>query len=432
MQRREFLQTSLACGAGFVHAAANRSPAAEAAGSDDLNVALIGAGIQGRVLINAAVNIPGLRFRAICDPWDYSRRTVRYQLERYEHQVNQYADYREMLDKESGLDAVLIATPDFVHAEQAVASLQAGRHVYCERPMAHTAEAARTMAETARQTGRLLQIGYQHRSNPRYQFVRQRLLGEARLLGRVVYVRGQTYQPISEDVGWPRRYEMPAAELQPFGYDDMHQLRNWRSFQQFSAGPLAEFCGCHMDAVAWLLDAGPQSVTAVASQDYYTARQWYDHVTALVAYRQGDDTLQGQFQVLTMTSGDGHRSYQHLMGTDASLRMSENAAWTAVYREPHAPDWETWVGSGLLKRPEIKTPPTSAEEHVRETGVVVPYRLPVVLDQPSHQPHLENFFAAIQGQADLTCPADAALATELLVHRAYDAAAKGKTIALDS
>jgi predicted dehydrogenase len=432
MQRRQFLQTSLACSAGLAQASANRSPAAEPAGDGDLNVALIGAGIQGRVLINAASNIPGLRFRAICDVWDYSRRTVRALLQRHGHQVNEYADYRELLDNETGLDAVLIATPDSAHAEQAVACLKAGRHVYCERPMAATTQAARTMAQTAGQTGRLLQIGYQHRSNPRYQHVRQRLLGEAELLGRIVYVRGQSYQPITDDIGWPRRYEVPESNLRPYGYADMHQLRNWRSFRQFSAGPLAEFCGVHMDATAWLLDAGPQSVLAAASQEFYTSRQWYDQVTALVAYRHGEGTLQAQFQVLTATSGDGHLSYQHLMGTEGSLRMSENPAWTAVYREPHARDWEPWIGSGVLKRPEVKTPATSQQEHVRETGVVVPYRLPIVLDQPSHQPHLENFFAAVRGQADLACSADAALATELLVHRAYEAAEAGAGIELDS
>jgi predicted dehydrogenase len=431
MQRRKFLQTSLVCGAGLVHAAANRSIAADEAVGKELNVALIGAGIQGRVLANAAVHIPGLRFRALCDVWDYNRRTVRYLLARYDHQVNEYADYRELLEKEPALDAVLIATPDFVHAEQTIASLQAGRHVYCERPMATTVDAARAMAEAARRAERLLQIGYQLRSNPRYLHVRQRLLGEAKLLGRVLHVRGQTYQPVSDDIGWPRRYEMAAADLQRFGYADMHQLRNWRSYKQFSAGPLAELSGDHIDAVGWLLDARPQSVAAVASRDYFASREWYDHVTALVSYRDAAGTLQGQFQVLTTTSGDGHRSYQHLMGTEGSLRLSENPAWTAVYREPHAPDWEPWVGAGLLKRPEIKAPPTSDEEHVRETGVIVPFQLSVVSDQPWHQPHLENFVAAIRGQADLACPADSALATELLVQRAYEAAATGATIALE-
>lgn len=433
MQRREFLQASLACSTSAVLAAPRPLPAADDSPAAELNVALIGAGLQGRVLVAAAADIPRLRFRAICDIWDYSRRTVRYLLRRYGHEVNEYADYRELLEKEAELDAVLIATPDFAHAEQTVASLKAGRHVYCERPMATSYPAAESMAAAAREQGRLLQIGYQHRSNPRYLHVRQRLLKEARLLGRVVHVRGQWYQPVSDDVGWPRRFEMPADTLLPYGYADMHQLRNWRAFKQLSAGPFAEFCGCHLDAIGWLLDLQPKAVTAVGSRDFFTAREWYDHVTAMIAYCDAEEhTLQGQFQVLTTTSGDGHRSCQHLMGTEGSLRMSENPHWTALYREPHAPDWEPWVSVGFLKRPENTAPPTSEQEHVRETGVIVPHQLPVVLEQPIHQPHLENFFAAIRGQAELTCPADAALKAELLIHKAYEAAEARKSLPLDS
>ncbi|MCH5372825.1 MAG: Gfo/Idh/MocA family oxidoreductase, partial [Planctomycetes bacterium] len=118
MQRRTFLQASMACGAGGLLVVSRRSKGAEGDTPTPLNVALIGAGLQGRILATAAVSIPHLRFRAICDIWNYSRKTVGYLLRRYDHEVNEYADYRELLEKEADLDAVLIATPDFAHAEQ--------------------------------------------------------------------------------------------------------------------------------------------------------------------------------------------------------------------------------------------------------------------------------------------------------------------------
>jgi hypothetical protein len=172
------------------------------------------------------------------------------------------------------------------------------------------------MAETAGQTGRLLQIGYQHRSNPRYQHVRQRLLGEAELLGRVVYVRGQSYQPIMDDIGWPRRFEMPESELQPFGYADMHQLRNWRSFRSFPPARWPNSAAVHMDAVAWLLDAVPQSVIGGRQPGLLHRRASGTTTSPRWSPTARRRDLQGQFQVLTTTSGDGHRSYQHLMGTE--------------------------------------------------------------------------------------------------------------------
>ena len=97
--------------------AAAATPAA-AAGVQELNVALLGAGAQGQVLMEAMLRIPGLRFRAVCDIWtEYNQRRAADTLKRFKHEPNGYEDYREMLDKEKQLDAVIIATPDFWHAQ---------------------------------------------------------------------------------------------------------------------------------------------------------------------------------------------------------------------------------------------------------------------------------------------------------------------------
>jgi len=112
---------------------ATAGPAAPA-GLQEINVALLGAGAQGQVLTDAMLRIPGLRFRAVCDVWtEYNQRRVVNQLKKFKHEVNAYEDYREMLDKERELDAVVIATPDFWHASHAVDCLKAGKHVYCEK-----------------------------------------------------------------------------------------------------------------------------------------------------------------------------------------------------------------------------------------------------------------------------------------------------------
>jgi len=73
-----------------------------------------------------------------------------------------------MLDKEQDLDAVIVATPDFWHSPHTVACLEAGLHVYCEKAMSNTLDGARKMVLAARKTKRLLQIGHQRRSNPKY------------------------------------------------------------------------------------------------------------------------------------------------------------------------------------------------------------------------------------------------------------------------
>ena len=96
------------------------------------------------------LRIPGLRFRAVCDIWtEYNQRRVVNSLKRFKHEVNGYEDYREMLDKEKELDAVMIATPDFWHAQHAIDCLEAGKHVYCEKEMSNTLEGARSMVAAA-------------------------------------------------------------------------------------------------------------------------------------------------------------------------------------------------------------------------------------------------------------------------------------------
>ena len=80
-----------------------------------------------------------------------------------------------MLEKEKGLDAVLIASPDFLHSPMTVDALSAGKHVYCEKLMSNTVEGARSMVKASQDSGNLLQIGHQRRQ-PRYLQLKRNLL----------------------------------------------------------------------------------------------------------------------------------------------------------------------------------------------------------------------------------------------------------------
>jgi predicted dehydrogenase len=191
-------------------------------GNDDINVALLGAGAQGQVLMSAVLKMgknSGVRFRAVCDIWELqnlkraSRTLKAYKA--YGHEGNSYVDYREMLDKEKDLDAVIVATPDFWHAEHAVACLKRGLHVYCEKEMSNTVEGARKIVEAARQSGKMLQIGHQRRSNPRYRHCYEKLIKEAKLLNRITTINGQwnRSRAACEDLGWPKDSDIDEATL---------------------------------------------------------------------------------------------------------------------------------------------------------------------------------------------------------------------------
>jgi len=435
IHRRKLLGTGLALGAGVLLGRNRGAGAQSPPPSDTLHVALIGAGDQGRNLINAAAGIPGLRFRTVCDIWKYRRRSAKYLLETYKQEVNDYEDLNELLTQEKDLQAAIVATPDFLHAPHAIACLRAGLHVYCEKMMSNTLDAARTMVQAMRQTGKLLQIGYQRRSNLRYRHCCENLLKKAKLTGRLTQTAGRWNHPVREDLGWPKRHTMSDELLQKYGYAGMHEFRNWRFFKKYGAGPFGDFGAQMVDVARWFLGANPQAVMATGGRDYYRKHEQLDNVMAVLEFPSPEGLVRGAFQVLTTTSGGGGGNYEQFMGTDGTIQVSENPKWTSGFREAHAPDWEPWTKQGLLvkqagtageegKKPAAGAAPEPAdpnEIHVRETGQVTAYEIPVVLDKPLHQPHLENFFEAVRGRAKLSCPADEALATEAVVHKVNEA-----------
>ncbi|MCD6288390.1 MAG: Gfo/Idh/MocA family oxidoreductase [Candidatus Hydrogenedentes bacterium] len=430
MNRRTFLATAAAAGTGMAVARTALGQSGPTSSTDDINVAIIGVGAEGRVLMNAMLNIKGVRFKAICDIWSYSQRYGQRYLKKYGHDVNVYEDYREMLDKEKDLDAVVVATPDWMNAEHAIACMEAGHHVYCEKEMSNSLEKARQMVLAARRTGKLLQIGHQRRSNPRYLYAINSLVHDHQLLGRVMQANAQWNRGVSSDLGWPKSYTMDPAKLAKYGYDSMSQFRNWRWYRKYGGGPIVDLGSHQIDIFSWVFQSQPKAVTATGGIDYYTHHEWYDTVMALYDFDTPEGNARAFYQVLTTTSNGGY--YETFMGTDGTLVISENPNKTKVLRETYAPDWQKWVNSGVLAREVAPVQPLPEKEEavldVRESAELESWALPVHLTKPYHQPHLENFFDAIRIGKPLNCPAQIGYETAVAVLTVNDAVETGKKI----
>ena len=422
--RRGFLKTGLSAG-GMVLAAPSIIKAQTP--SDTLNVALIGVGSQGRVLLDSLLNIEGLNFQAVCDIWDLSRRYGVNRLKKAGFDPTGYEDIEDLLAKETGLDAVIIATPDFWHAPHTNMCLKAGINVYCEKMMAHTVEAARSMVVAQRESGKLLQIGHQRRSNPRYQHALNNIINKAQIPGRITNINGQWNRAVSEDLGFPKRYEIPAETLKRYGFKDMHQFRNWRWFRDLSGGPISDLGAHQIDIFNWFLGTGPKSVMASGGSDYYSAREWYDNVMAIFEYDTAQGPVRAFYQVLTTTSAGGGY-FEQFMGDEGSVKISENPKLTKVYREDRAPSWDKWIDLKYLLKNEAPPPAENTTVDVRETAPLVAFDLPVVLNKPLHQPHLENFFGAVRGENELNCDGAHAFESEAPIFKVNPAVAARSTI----
>ena len=400
----------------------------------EVNLALLGMGAQGQVLLDAMLRIPGLRFRAVCDIWtEYNQKRAVRLLGKYDYEVNGYEDYREMLEKEKELDAVVIATPDFWHAQHTIDCLKAGLHVYCEKEMSNTLEGARSMVLAAREAGKLLQIGHQRRSHPRYLHCYENLLREARLLGRIVTVNGQWNRAVSPDLGWPERYAIPTEVLKRYGFESMHQFRNWRWFKGLGGGPIVDLGSHQIDIFAWFLGANPSHVMASGGLDYYDPQthDWYDTVMAVYEYETPAGKARAFYQTQTTNGSQGY--YEKFMGDQGTLVISESEVNYPglLYRDPSAPAWDEWVRRGWVTAPKILE--TQAAEEgavldVRESVSPDEHKVPVVLRDPYHQPHLQNFFDAVRRKAQLNCPPEVGYETAVTVLKVNEAIEAGRRL----
>lgn len=438
--RRDFIKTGALIGAGLVMFPQILTGTSQSgvAPSDEICVALIGCGTQGNVLLDAILRTNralGVRIVAVCDLWKFKLDATVRRLKANGREVRGYTDFREMLEKEKSLDAVFIATPDFCHAPQTVACLNAGKHVYCEKMMAENIDRARDIVRAAREAksrGILTQIGHQRRSNPYYRFALEHVL-PAKILGRVTHAVGQWNRAVTRDFVAPKKFRPDSALLREFGYEDEHQFLNWRWFKKYSGGPISDLGAHQIDIFNWFF-GNPQSVIAAGGNDYYKNHEWFDNVTATFAYATPAGTVRATYQVLT-TTGYGGGYFEAFMGDEGSLRLSEKVSLIRAYQEPRSViDWQNYVERGLLANSDIPEIPeiddnfdARASASIPAGEFVFPQRI-TLGNKTIHQPHIENFIRAIRKKTELTCNAEEAFRSEAPIYRVNEAVSAEKML----
>jgi predicted dehydrogenase len=359
-------------------------------------------------------DIPGLRFKAVCDIWKFNREKAVKTMNAYNKprgygKVKEFTDYKEMLADESlDLDVLIVATPDWLHAEHAIAGMKAGLDVYCEKEMSNSLELARQMVQTERKTGKLLQIGHQRRSNPRYRHAVENLVLENKVLGRVMQGYGQWNRAVSDDIGWAPKDALSAKELAKYGYDTMSRFRNWRWYKRYGGGPIVDLGSHQIDIFSWIFGTDPKSVVASGGKDYYPQHEWPDNVMCIFEYEhpKTKEMARAFYQVQTTTRYGGfHEAFMGEYGTLVISEVPRDGNW--LEKEINSPDWNKWVKKGYLKEISSKMGKTKTTNVVLDARVspeAPKWPLPIELGMLPHQPHLHNFFDAVRGKAKLNCP----------------------------
>lgn len=289
MRRREFVLSAAAAGA---LAAARR----EAQGAKVLRAGLVGCGWFGMVDLRHAIEL-GAKVVGLCDPdRDHLQASADEVTRLQGDRPDTYADFRQMLAP-GRFDVVLVGSPDHWHALHAIAAMQAGADLYCQKPISHTFLEGEAMVKTARKLGRVVQVGTQRRSTPHIKQARE-FLREGNL-GHVGFVRAHCHvrmrgnenppdQPPPPNLDW----EMWTGPAPMRPYNPMVHPKRWRCFREYSNGILGDM-GIHMlDLARWFLDLKwPKRVSSTGG--ILVEKQGKANVpdTQAVQYDFGDTTV---------------------------------------------------------------------------------------------------------------------------------------------
>jgi len=280
-----------------------------------VKAAVIGTGSEGGQLIGQCQK-DFVEIRALCDinP-DRRQEVAQNMIKSGWPQPREYDDWHEMLKKEE-IEAVIIATPLWSHAEIVIGALDAGKHVLCEKMMAKSDSECARMIEAMRRNRRVLEIGYQRYYNPVYQAALSNIVKQG-LLGDVYHARLVWHR----NANWRRVRKAPASpnfDPAKWGYPDWEHLLNWRLYKKYSEGLNAELGSHQIMATSWFFDATPESVyTTGGIYRHKDGREVFDHVYATFEYPGGRTAT---FSSIESNAFEDH--YEMFMGTKGTLILS--------------------------------------------------------------------------------------------------------------
>jgi predicted dehydrogenase len=328
--RREFLNTLATGAAGMAIASSARSYSQILGANDRLNFAVIGLhGRAGAHLSSLKANKANARISHVCD---VDSNTLKKFAADTEHEMGSAPamdkDFRNILQVKD-VDAITIATPDHWHAPMAIAGVQAGKHVYVEKPCSHNpAEGALLVAVQAKY-GKLVQMGTQQRSSPHTIEIVDKIHNG--LIGRAYFAKAW-YSNIRKSIGVGKEVPVPPqldwdlwqGPAPRQAYTDNIQPYNWHWFKKYGTGETLNNGTHEVDVCRWALGVDfPRRITASGGR-YHFKDDWQFYDTLVTSFEYDDKMITWEGKCCEGMKYYGRDRGSTIMGTTGSVLVDRD------------------------------------------------------------------------------------------------------------
>jgi len=394
-----------------------------------IKIALIGAGGMGSADAHTAVSVDGVKLIAACDLYDARLEKAR---QNWGQDIFTTKDYKEIL-KLKEVDAVLIGTPDHWHQAIAIEALNAGKHVYCEKPVIHKVSEGTALIEAHKKSGCVFQTGSQGMTSLGNHIAR--LLIQAGVLGKVNFIEGQFTSgpgaidnyPIPQDATektiWWDRFVGKAPKI---GYTPQHFFY-WRNWKEYGTGLAGDLFVHVISSIHYIMDTdGPEKIYTTGGIRHYNA-----------GYQNTPDVMLGYFDypdknglgAFTMSLGanmvDGISNKWG--STDFNIigeKGMMNVTWDKVTLKTTG-DIDTSKFSSLGEIQDKLQEPKMISSRKYTFSVKDGYR-------GAHYEHFNTFFQSIRNKTPLISDATYGVRTAAVALLSYESYEKGAPIYWDA
>ena len=313
--------------------------------NDKVRIGLIGAGIIGNIDTECALKVPGIELGGVCDL--YQGRLDRAK-EKWGTDLFTTKNYQELLNRKD-IDAVLICTSDHWHDHISIAAMNAGKHVYCEKPMVHHIDEGQAVIDTQKRTGKVFQVGSQRASA--LSILEAKKVFEQGIIGDLTFVEASNDRS-SANGAW--QYTLPTdASTKTIDWDnylgdapkvafDPLRFFRWRNYKDYGTGVAGDLFVHLLTGLHTITSSkGPKSIYAMGDLTYWKdGRDAYDLVNGVMEYPKTDQHPAFQFVTrVNLASGTGGSQATRLIGTEGVIELGWSNFKVKHFKRPIAPEF---------------------------------------------------------------------------------------------